>query len=203
MVITARVFIISVIVLCFAAIFSKSNFANTFENNIGYSQIHPAHPLYFLKPVREGFEMHFAQTPNVKFLRQLEFATRRLREVNSLVLTDRQELIEPNMERYWIYIVNLVDKNPDKDATRQITENVTVHIQNLNKIYPEISNLRAKMAIRSILQRLINKLNIPDYAKIPVCQLFSQEASSKALTEVEQIILEERALSCFGLWKKY
>lgn len=189
---------ISIVLALTAWIFlSSCGLALAQSDDIGSSQIHPAHPLYFLKTVRESFEMHFAQTSKVKFIRHLEFATRRLREVKSLIPTNRQDLIEPTMERYWHQISNLPDKNLEFEGlAKEISDSLVIHIKTLEKVYLQVSNQRAKMAIRSALNRLMSRQDIPSYARIPVCEFFSKEASSSALNEVERAILTERAQNC-------
>lgn len=177
--------------------FAKEATSSGYVNDIGYSRIHPAHPLYFLKGVRENLEMHFAQTPRVKFIRQLEFATRRLREVNSLILKNRQDLIEPNLLRYWVYVSTLIDKNSkNKDVMQEITDNLRVHTENLEKIYFQLTNLRAKMAVRSTLNKIIEKVDLPIPVKITVCNLFTREATASALNEAEREVYKERAQKC-------
>ncbi len=72
-------------------IFSCNN-VFAIENDIGFSKITPDSPIYFLKALRENFELKLALTPHVKLVRQLEFATRRLREAKTLVWQN-QDLI--------------------------------------------------------------------------------------------------------------
>lgn len=174
--------------------------ALAYENDIGQSQIHPAHPLYFLKAVREGLEMHFAQTSNVKLIRRLEFATRRLREVKSLIPGSRQDLIEPTLDRYWTLVSSLpVPKNLENAGffANEISDNLVIHIKTLEKIYPQISHPRAKMAIRSILNRFTSRQDIPSYARAPICDFFAKEATQSAnLNETERVVLLERVKKC-------
>lgn len=191
------------LVLIFSALIFLGSYSSAFayENDIGQSQIHPAHPFYFLKTVREIFEMHFAQTPKVKFLRQLEFATRRLREARSLTQTPRQDLIEPTLERYWHHVSSLPAKAAKdlktESLAKQISDSLVIHIKTLLKLYAETSNQRAKMAIRFALNRLMGRMDIPNYAKVPVCQFFAQEATQSAdLAETEKVVLLERAEKC-------
>jgi len=175
---------------------------NTYAlEEIGQSQIHPAHPIYFLKTVREEFEKHFAQTSYVKFMRSLEFGTRRLREVKSLVTVEREDLIEPNLERYWSHISSLPQKDlEDKELAKRIEESLVIHIKTLDKIYHQVSNIRAKMSIRSALNRLMQRADLPAYARVPICEFFQKEAtSSSELNEAEKAILLDRAQKCHQL----
>lgn len=170
------------------------------ENDIGQSQIHPAHPLYFLKTVRESLEMSLALTPRVKLIRQLEFATRRLREVKALISNNRQDLIEPTLERYWFHIRVLLDEgSKDPELILRIKESLVVHLKTLDSIYAQLSNQEAKRAVRSALNRVVDRADIPDFARIPVCDFFAKESSSSALNQTEQVILKERSKNCLKL----
>lgn len=169
------------------------------ENDIGQSQIHPAHPLYFLKAVKESLEMHFAQTSHVELIRRLEFAQRRLREVKSLIRTNRQDLIEPTLDRYWVLVASLpLPKNLEIVGFAKETSNtLVIHINTLEKIYPQISHPRAKMAARNVLNRLMGRRDIPSYAKAPICDFFAKEATQSAnLNETERVVLLERIKKC-------
>ena len=168
------------------------------ENDIGYSKIHPASPLYFLKTIRENLEMKLAMTPRVKLLRQLEFATRRLREARTLV-TENVELIPITLERYSFLINNLPDKNlEDQEILTRTKESLAVHLETLEKMYSQISSPRAKMAIRASINRIVQRADIPQYAKLPACNFLSKEASSSALNDTERFVLIKRAQRCFN-----
>lgn len=195
-----RITILPLVFLLSAIIFLTSCNVYAQDNDIGYSQLHPAHPLYFLKSIREEFEKYFAKVPKVKFMRSLEFATRRLREVKSLITVERQDLVEPNLERYWFYISSLPDKDLEDNELREtIEDTLVIHIKTLTKIYPQLSNLRAKMSIRSVLNRLTQRADLPDYAKLSVCEFLAIEATSSAqLNEAERAILKERSQTCFN-----
>lgn len=157
--------------------------------DIGESRISPASPIYFLKTIRESIELKFAATPRVKMIRELEFATRRLREVKSLIPTDHQDLIEPTLERYWYHLQNLPEKLE--------LETLAIHLETLERVYNQVSNTRAKMAMRAAINRLVNRADLPRSAKLPACTFLINEASSSSLTEVEKAILLERAQKCF------
>ena len=141
--------------------------------------------------------MSLALTPRVKLIRQLEFSTRRLREVKALISSNRQDLIEPTLERYWFHISKLPDKDvKDEELLARIKESLVVHLQTMAIIYPELSTPNAKMAVRSTLNRLMGRVDIPIFARIPVCDFFENVASSSALNRTEQIILKMRAENC-------
>lgn len=169
------------------------------SNGIGYSTIHPASPFYFLKSIREILELKFAGTSQVKNLRQLEFATRRLREAKTL-LTKSQDLIPPTLERYISHLNTLTDKHQKNDEFAiNLKDNLAIHLQVLEQIYEKASNLRAKMAIRTAMNRIIQRADVPGYAKAPVCNFFAKEASSSALNQTEKFVLQERVKKCLRI----
>lgn len=169
-----------------------------FENNIGYSKIHPAAPFYFLKAIRENLELKFAQTTRVKYLRQLEFAIRRLRESKTLINVKQEDLIPPTLERYAAYLNSLPDKHQKNDEFVPIIKNnLAVHLHTLQQLYDDSNSPRAKMFIRSTMNRIIQRADVSDEAKGVVCDFFNKEASSSALNQTEQVVLKQRALRCF------
>lgn len=165
--------------------------------DIGSSRIYPASPFYFLKTIRENIELKFAATPRVKLIRQLEFATRRLREVKSLVGNKSEDLIVPTMERYWYHVQSLPDKDlKDKELVARIKESLSIHLQVLQTVYSQLSNPRAKMAIRATINRLVGRADLPHSARLQACIFLTKEASSSALNETEKAVFLERALKC-------
>lgn len=194
-----RITIIPLAFFLSAIIFLTScNVAYAKENDIGQSQIHPAHPLYFLKTIRESLELKFAGTKRVTFIRRLEFATRRLREVKSLINVGNFELIIPTLERYWSEVSSLPQKDiEDQEIVKMIQDNLIIHLEVLKEVYDKVDNLRAKMAIRSVVNRIIQRADVPNYGRLPVCNFLAKEASASSLNEVEKAILSERAESCF------
>lgn len=176
----------------------KITSANASENDIGLSKIHPASPFYFLKTIRENLELKFAQTTRVKNLRRLEFATRRLRETRTLIPIN-QDLIPPTLERYTAYLNSLTDKHQENDEFAQsLKNNLTIHLQVLLKMYDDTTNSRAKMFIRSAMNRVIQRQDVSSFAKLAICNFFQKEASSSALNQTEQVVLKNRAQSCFN-----
>ncbi len=157
------------------------------SENIGQSRISPASPLYFLKTIRENIELKFAATPRVGQIRQLEFATRRLREVKSLIPITRQDLIEPTLERYWYHL----------QAVDNAGEVLGIHIETLESIYSQVSNKRARMAIRATVNRIVQRADLLGSAKVPACNFLTKEASSSGLNEVEREILSGRGSNCY------
>ena len=167
-----------------------------FEDNIGYSKITPESPVYFLKTVRENLELKFALTTRVRNLRQLEFATRRLREAKTLIPIN-QDLIPPTLERYASHLNTIPDKDlNNQELSNGIKQALSMHLLVLQQIYPG-ANLRSRMFIRSAMNRIIQRADVPTFAKAPVCAFFSKEASSSALNQTEQSVLGDRAKKCF------
>ena len=170
-------------------------------NDIGVSKITPASFFYFLKTVREGIELKLAFTPHVKLIRQLEFATRRLREVKSLIPTNHQDLIQSTLERYWFHMSFLPQKDlNDLEVATRIKESLVVHLEVLQQIYPSVSNKSAKMAIRTAINRIVQRADLPKLDRIAACNFLVKVASSSSmLNDSEQVILENRAENCFQL----
>ncbi len=183
------------IILAFSAILLFSTCNTIFARNIddiGQSSIAPDSPFYFLKAIREALETKLAITDQVKEYRQIEFATRRLREIKTLISDNHQELIQASVERYWFYI----DKLPDSS---NVIQAITLHLRIFEEIYKDLENPKAKMAIRLIINKLSKKAEIPVAVRIGACKFLAKEASSSALNQVEKAILSERADKCFKL----
>lgn len=185
-------------ILLSALIFLGScNLAFAESTEIGSSQINPSSPFYFLKTIRESFEIHFASTPRTQRVRRLEFATRRLREVKALVSVGREDLIQPTLERYWSQINSLPDKNlEDNEIASLIGGTIANHISILEGVYTQIKNPTAKMAIRSVINKFSGRSDLFSQTRSSVCAFLSQEASSSALNEVERAIFKDRAQKC-------
>lgn len=144
--------------------------------------------------------MHFAQTSRVKTIRQLEFATRRLREVNSLISINRQDLIEATLIRYWSHVQTLPQEGIEEaDLTASIGENLKIDLQFLEGIYHQLSNSRAKLAVRSTINKLVQRKDLANEARSSGCSFLTKVASSSALTEAERAIYSQRAQKCAGL----
>lgn len=178
-----RIFLVLIIFISW--FFTNPVFAE--ENDIGISKITPDSIFYFLKTVREDVELRLAFTPHVKLVRQLEFATRRLRETKSLVGT-HEDLVQPTMERYWYHL----SKVPVVDSATLIT-----HLKVLQNLYGRLTNTQAKLSIRSTINKISNRLDLPTFAKIQICSFLQKEATSSALNQTEKAIFWERARDCF------
>lgn len=179
-------------------LFSICNIALAQDSEIGQSLIHPASPIYFLKTIREDLELKFALTPKVQILRKLEFATRRLREVNSLIVSSHLELIQSTLEKYWFHIRELPDSGiTDEQIVERISSIIGLHLKVLETIYDQVSNVSARMSIRTAINRLTQRIDLSKDARLSACSFLAKEASSSGLTEVERIILLERSQKCF------
>lgn len=188
------------------------------QDLIGQSRITPASPLYFLKSVREIIELKFAPTTHVRAVRQLEFATRRIREANSLAGTEREDLIVPTLEKYASHLGELMGITDlyNESMLSSIENSMHIHTKTLDNLYGTISDPDAKRSVRTAVFRiaewqgsLILKLNsIKDsqssaeklrVVKANACAFLAREASSSALNEIENELFEERAKKCSGI----
>lgn len=187
------VFAAAVLFMIHNSLFAVPAYAQT--TDIGQSRITPASPFYFLKTIREGLELKFAGTSRVRLLRELEFATRRIREVKTLIPIN-QDLIAPTLENYISHVNNLNNIPQDGDSDVKIIQGLNTHVSVLTQVYDTASNPRAKMAIRSALNKLIQRIEISNTQKLSVCNLFYSEASSSSLNQTEKFVLMERAREC-------
>lgn len=182
-----------------------------FAQNVGSSRLSPDNPLYFLKAIRESLEIQFAGTEKVRVLKRLEFAQRRLREVNSLAASHREDLVAPNIEKFLLEI-NLVRPVKDVSMNPTVSNSLGHYMEVLVAIHDSLTDPRAKLAIRSAIYRLMdfnytyytnmqpivaNKIFPPQESKFKRgCDLLTKEASSSALNESERQILKERGEKC-------
>jgi len=189
--------VIKIIIITFITVITVSQaFA---AEDIGQSRLHPVHPFYFLKTVREYFELKFAGTPRIKIIRQLEFSQRRLREVNALMEKSRQDLIEPTMERYWFHLDTVLSYRPREEAlTLQIIPVLETHLKVLEKIYYQVQNARAKISLRSKINKILENSDTPLSPEVRMhgCNFLLKEATSSGLNSTEQAVILERAKRC-------
>lgn len=179
--------------------FAQDATPSAHQVDIGYSKIHPASPFYFLKAVREKLEMEFAQTYRVKMLRHLEFATRRLREVKTLLSINQTELVPPTLERYAAHLKEITDKPKKNDPFLSLMQNnLNTHIKTLEEIYYKTTDPRAKLFLRSTMNRMIQRADVQIDDKLPICHLFAKESTGSAdLNETEKAVLLNRSKLCF------
>lgn len=201
-----KVLVFALLTLLFAspvfatdASFSASYSAqmNPTGNDIGVSKITPASAIYFLKTIREAIEFKLALTPRVKALRELEFATRRLREVKSLISLNHQDLIQETLERYYAHLQYMSELGvQDSEIETRLKESLTIHLEVLEQIYPQLTDKSARLAVRSAVNRIVQKRDLSPFALIPACNFLSKEATSSGINQSEQAILAERAETC-------
>ncbi|MBU1000689.1 hypothetical protein KKE78_04835, partial [Patescibacteria group bacterium] len=183
------------------------------EDGLGQSQITPASPFYFLKSVREILELKFAGTTQVAAARELEFSTRRIREVKGLANT-RQDLIEPTLYQYLFHLQEFIGKANLKDPNFaiEVSKNITGQMSVLQAVYSNVSDKRAQMSIRATINnlskfdlKLIDGFDLAEKpllakqiadSRLSACDFLKKEASSSALNEVEKAVLLERAQKC-------
>lgn len=196
-IITFKGFILQALLIIVINIITAPVFASEIDD-IGFSKIHPASPFYFLKTIREDLELKFAQTTQPKRLKEAEIAFRRIREAKTLINID-QNLIPPTLERYLIYLNDLANESQGKsEISLKIKDDLSIHLKILQQMYAQVSNLRAKMTIRSVMSRIVNKANLSINAKLPVCNFFLKESSSSALNQTEQAVYKDRAQNCLN-----
>lgn len=194
-----RITIVLAILLSSFVFLGSCGVALAQDTDIGTSLIHPAHPFYFLKTVRENIEIQFAQTPRVKMVRQLEFATRRVREVKALVSMKNHGFVEPTLERYWFHMNTVIQYRPREEwLTRLLNHTIATHLKEFEKLY-EQTDQRGKRAIRTAIFRILNSSDIPAEERAQRCKFLIKEASASGLNETEATILQERSQKCFKL----
>lgn len=181
---------------------------------VGEPLIKPTSPFYFIKIIREQFEEKFGSSERKdKVTRQLEFSQRRLREVNSLIKGNRQDLIEVFMQRYRENITSaLLFTGPEDSLKAVVAGALARHLDVLARSYDQVGDPKAKRAIRASFifahekssgslaglkgedkKDLESKI---DNRLVVGCKFLIREASSAALTETESLLLQEKASSC-------
>lgn len=180
--------------------------------DIGESLIHPGSPLYFLKALRERIEMALDSTPEAKTMRQVEFAQRRLREVNSLVKAKKQDLIPPTLEAYKLHIKKAEELAGTGDLRVNVGEAVARHLDVLQRVYDMVGNPTAKAAIRAAIERasdqnskMIEKLDTVPQQKLikkvaarqaHACNFLMRESTASGLNDTEKEALLDRVNKC-------
>lgn len=180
---------------------------------IGVSLINPTSPFYFIKSVREKIELMFISKTSQKIIAELEFAQRRLREVNSLIKVGKQDLIEPMVEQYKSSIITLDSlAGNDSDYKTEIAQALSRHLDILQRFYDNAGEPRAKMSILSAIQRveehnrdLLSKLELKDQQKlikeialrqILACKFLVRESSSSGVLETTRQLLAQKVNAC-------
>lgn len=186
------------------------------EPALGKSHISPASFFYFLKPIREILEIKFAGQADIKTLYELEFANRRIREVNSLVKTPHEDLIQPTLEKYWSGLQRFRDMANLKDGNmlERASDALIIQMGDLQKVYLQVSDLKARRSIRMTINKLSEwqsqlidqlimsgrpaKAGLVTDSSLSGCHFLSKEASSSALNEIERGVFVVRAEKCFS-----
>lgn len=180
---------------------------------IGSSLIYPGSSLYFLKAIREKIELALSSSSDAKMQRELEFAQRRLREVNAMVKNQKQDLIDETLERYKDHLqkASEIALNSD-DLNFKIGEETSRHLDVLQRVYDAVGNPRAKQAILAAIEKaeeeqrmLLQKLNLVSQQKLIratalrqalACKLLIRESSASGKTDTEKVALMEEVKKC-------
>lgn len=191
----------TIVLILTALIFvSSCSTAYALEENVGFSRIDPSSPIYFLKTIRENLELKFAGTIKIQMIRNLEFATRRLRESKSLLGTNQEILIWPTLERYWYSFNTVLNFRPrDEDLTLLINHIIKVHVKEFISLYDKLKDPKAKLALRTTINRLMQGSDVTEEARELGCNFLLKESSSSALNQSERVIYKERAISCLKI----
>lgn len=180
---------------------------------VGRSVISPISPLYFLKTIRERIEVLFAGTNETKLNRELEFSIRRIREMNSLINSQKLDQIPITLERYNKHIKQAEGfAGSDEGLKVRIGEQLARHLDVLQRAYDLVGDPRAKMAILTAIERieehnrvLLDKLSIENQQRLIrgiagrqafACRLLIRESSGSGLNDVEASVLKQKANEC-------
>jgi hypothetical protein len=163
---------------------------------IGQSRLAPDSPLYFIKTIQEDIESRFASTETSKTFRQVEFSTRRLREVATLISDGRQDLIPPVLENYKVSVGTALKLADKKSFEGEVGEEYGRHLSVLERQYASTSDPRAKRSIRAAVEIILVKNIVPASSKLEACKFLQKEASSSAITETEKEFIGTRVALC-------
>lgn len=180
---------------------------------VGESLISPVSPLYFLKAIREKIESFFGGSDEAKVIREIEFAHRRLRETRALVKNKNQDLIEPTLEKYQFHIRKAGElASKSEELQIKVGDAVARHLDVLQRVYDQVGNPRAKMAIRTAIERaeehnqvLLEQLSLINQQKLirmialrqaQGCRFLQRETSSSALNDTEREYLKQKVGQC-------
>lgn len=180
---------------------------------IGTSLITPSSPLYFLKALRERVELMLSSKKSQKINKHLEFAQRRLREVSSLIKSNHQDLIEPTVEQYKDFIVELDSLATNDNSSKSVIAlSLARHLDILQRFYDSVGLPQAKMSIMSAIEKaegynreLLAKLDLAEQQKLIgeialrqalACKFMAREASSSATIEPARQLLGQKVSAC-------
>lgn len=177
---------------------------------IGQAQLDPSSPFYFLKTIREGIELKFSTTPRIKLIRYFEFSVRRLREVEALILKDKQQWIEPVLVSYRQDVDTLYDL-VSEDTDIWVADRLGEQLNWLISRYDKLKDPRAQLAARASIEKLVkhNSRMLADpkidqgqlIGKIALdqslgCLFLIKEATDSALTQAERVLIGDDAGKC-------
>lgn len=179
----------------------------------GQSLIHPGSPLYFIKALREKLELILASSAEAKTQREIEFAQRRLREIQSLVKNKQQDLIPPTAERYKDHLQKAGERAlNDEDLNVKLGEAISRHLDVLQRVYDQVGNPRAKQAILASIERaveqnrvLLKKIGVESQQKLIratalrealACKFLERESTASGFTDTERVALGEEVKKC-------
>lgn len=171
---------------------------------IGDSLIDPTSPFYFLKTIRERIEQTLQLSDHSKTIGQVEFAHRRLREVNSLVNNKRQDLIEVTLEKYRHHGELAFKKSAENfNLGLDVAEGLSSQIDVLVRIYDQIGDPNGKRAIRASVIRLeenmdkfLGQRSEIDLRQTQACQFLMKVSEDGSLNEPERAILKQKVTQC-------
>jgi hypothetical protein len=190
-------FVLAFSLILVFVLFTSCNTVYALEENVGKAMLYPSNPFYSLKTIREGIEMQFAGTKRTRLLRQLEFATRRLREAKALEGSSNEDLIQRTMEYYWKSLNTVLSSQPMDDTLVILLNHViAIHFKEFENLYSDLSSEKAKRAIRALITKMGRYEHIPTDVKVKICNFLLRESTSSTLNKSEQAIYRLRAQEC-------
>ncbi len=185
-----RIIHLAIIFIVSLALFLPPCF-NVFASGseLGFAKISPASPFYFLEVIREDLEMKLSFKYPAKIQKQIEFSKRRIQEVNTLTLSNSQDLIAASLENYKSSLSSI----PQAPLTEPLLK---AQLSDLLTDYPQVSNTQARMAVRAAINQLSLRKDLSKADKLPACDFLKTEASSSALSQTEVFVLTQRAEKC-------
>lgn len=180
--------------------------------DVGEALIPPNSPLYFLKILREKIELALTFSQEGKVVRQLEFAQRRLREVNKLIKNKKQDLIGETMAKYRDHINQALAAASSDDLKVKVGEAISRHLDVLQRVYDGVGNETAKAAIRGNIERaaehnrtLLAKLDTVKQKLLIkktvlrqalACKFLGRESTASGISDNEKKTLRAKFADC-------
>lgn len=206
-----RLFVIGLFLL----IFNSPALAQTSPNNTTtYSLPEPTigvqSQLLFLKRIMENVKLRITSRQGEKDIAQINFTKERVKETYSLILHEREDLIEPIMEEYRRIITKMIYR-------RDLSSDEVIHYSGdlvlLEKLFNLAHSQGAKRSIRAsidfIQERLWAAIENTKAEKerekilsdikqqlTSVCEFFDRDSKSDVFNEVERAISQEKFIKC-------